>query len=195
MKTLTGAFVLAAAICLMVIMPMAQDQGHEGHEHEMQGEMPPMGPPEEMTEMADMVGTWVYDGEMRMTPESEEWIPFTGTAVFEYDVDGAALRMDYTSEFMGKPFIGQSLTAYDRETERWQESWIDHMGGRISMYTGGMVDGKRIMTGENMMNGQTYLGRQISSDFTDDTFTWVAENSFDGGETWHVMMRGTYTRQ
>lgn len=195
MHKFSSALVVLLAVCLIATLAVAQDEPAEVQQEETQGDMPPMGPPEEMQQLADMVGTWKFDGEMKMDPQSDEWMPFAGTAVFEYDVDGAAMRMDYTSEFMGQPFIGQSMTAYDRETQKWQEIWIDNMAARISVYTGNMEDGKRIMTGKEIWGGQEVLSRQISSDFTDTTFYWVSESSFDNGETWHEMMRGTYTKQ
>jgi hypothetical protein len=62
------------------------------------------------------------------------------------------------------------------------------------MYTGEQKDGKRVMTGVDMMNGQKMYSRFTSYDITDTEYKFMMENSMDG-ENWYISMRGVYTKK
>jgi len=186
MKLIHGMLTLAIVILLSTVA-FAADEPTQAQE------MPPMGPPPEIQEQAFMIGTWTFDGEMRMAPDAE-WEKYGGEVVFSYVAGGAAIQMEWTSAgMMGMTHHGLSITAYDREMKQWQETWVDNMGGRISMYTGNYVDGKRIMSGIDMMNGQEIWTRNTSYDITESSYKWIMENSMDG-QNWFESMRGTYTK-
>ena len=170
---------------------MAQDNATA----EVTGEMPPMGPPEEMKQLEKMVGTWKVAGEMFMDPSKPEALPFTAMAVFEYDLGGAVMEMEYTSEMMGMPYIGVSITTWDRERQLWQDSWVDNLNCRQMIMTGHEKDGERVMTGTDIYQGEEYLMRNTSFNMTDTSFEWKMEQSMDGGETWFTSMTATYTKQ
>lgn len=177
--------------CLLTGLAMAQSQA----EAEVKGEMPPMGPPEEMKQLEKMVGVWKVAGEMIMDPTNPEPMPFTATAEFEYDLGGAVMEMEYTSEMMGTPYIGVSLTTWDRERQVWQDSWVDNLNCRQMIMTGHEKDGQRVMTGTDIYMGTEYLLRNTSYNMTDTSFDWKMEQSMDGGETWFTSMTATYTKQ
>jgi hypothetical protein len=157
-------------------------------------EMKPMGPSEQIKESAArMVGTWNFEGQWRATAD-QEWQPVSGTMQVIEAVGGAALMSTWESEFMGMPMHGLSLTAYDGELGEWQETWIDNFSGRISLYTGQKRDGKRVMTGIDIYQGQKTHNRMTDYNMTDSTFDWMMEMSMDG-ENWFTTMKGTYTKQ
>ncbi len=182
------------SILLLVAMVLPLAAWAEDKPAETPPGMPQMGPPPEMKECDKMVGTWLFKGEFRMSPTDTAWMPFEGTAVFSMACGGAVCVMDYTAPMPGMEMKGMSLTAYDRELKQWQETWIDNISGRISMYTGTYKDGVRIMSGEDIMGGQKMWTRNTSSEMTGTTFKWVMENSMDG-TNWFVSMRGMYTKQ
>lgn len=156
-------------------------------------QMPPMGPPQQLQQLAKMVGAWQYAGEMRMTPDAP-WMPNTATSVNLYTCGGATFQTEFTSSIMGMEMKGLSLTCYDRETGKWQSIWTDNLAGRISYYEGDFKDGKLVVSGQDKMQGQTTYTRTTYYDITDSTHKFTMENSMDG-QSWFVCMQGTYTKQ
>ena len=181
----------AALLVLPAIAGLAQGQA----EAEVTGEMPPMGPPEEMKQLEHMVGTWTVEGEMFMDPTQPEPTPFTAIAEFEYELGGAIMEMEYTSEMMGMPYTGYSITTWDRENKVWQDSWVDNLSCRQILMTGHETDGQRVMTCVDKYMGTTYHMRNTSYNMTETSFDWKMEQSTDGGETWYTSMTATYTKQ
>ncbi len=157
--------------------------------------MPPMGPPEEMKQLAGLVGDWTFSMKMKMDPKDTNWMSSDGTASYAYAVEGAALSMTTQQQMMGMKFIGLSFMCYDRETKKWQLSWIDNMAGRISLYTGTMSDKGQVFEGKEMNMGQTYDDRITISNRTATSFDWKGEMSMDGGKTWMVWATAKYTKK
>jgi hypothetical protein len=165
---------------------MAQDEARE--------DMPPMGPPPEIQAAAFLVGTWDVASQMRMDPDSA-FTAFSGVAEYSYIAGGAAIQMVFSTEMMGTPFHGVGQTAFNRDTGEWTESWIDNMGGYMSVYRGKMVDGKKVLVGQDHMMGQIWETRITTSDMTPTSFKWQLEHSRDGGKTWGVYMTSTYSKR
>ena len=188
MKTARNMMILVAFGLALSVPVFAQETGDSATP-----QMPPMGPPPEIQQLAKMVGTWQYAGEMRMTPDAQ-WMPNTATSVNSYTCGGAVLQTDFTSSMMGMEMKGLSLTAYDRETGKWQSIWTDNIAGRISYYEGDFKDGKMVVSGQDKMQGQTTFTRTTYHDITDSTHKFMMENSMDG-KSWFVCMQGTYTKQ
>lgn len=158
--------------------------------------MPPMGPPEQMAEVAWLVGEWDVEMKTRWDPSSE-WVDSKGTAVYSTILDGGALRMDFhgSAPEMPMPLKGIAIQTYDRETDQWQMTWTDNMSCRTSIYTGTHKDDKTVLTGPEMWGGQEFLGRITTFNETPSSFDWKMESSMDGGETWFTGGMATYTRK
>jgi len=187
MKTL---FCVLSALLLIGAAVVAGDSA----EKEMSGEMPPMGPPPEMKELATMVGTWDVKGRMRMDPNAD-WMDDEGVSISRYVCGGAALLMEYSGPMMGMTYEGIGLMTYDRENSEWQTTWTDNMEARTVLYTGQKKDGKTVLVGEGKFNGATYLARTTTYEVTEQNYKWQMENSMDGGESWYTSMEATYTRR
>jgi len=185
---------IKSLMLLLVLVAAASAFAQEDTTATKEQEVPPMGPPEQMKEVAGMVGDWHYKGEFRMDPKAESWMPQEAEIVYSLVAGGAALQMDYTGPIMGMDFHGLSLTSYDREKAEWQEIWVDNIAGRITTYTGQFEDGKLVMTGEDYYQGQPMYIRMVNYDMTDTSFKLEMESSIDG-ENWYVSMRGEYTRK
>jgi len=196
-------FTLMLTLLLLTVgMAVADGEktGHEGHQHEgaqmmSEGEMPEMGPPEELKELSFMVGDWKVEGKMRMDPTSEEWTPYTATCSYEWFADGAALMSTFKGEMFGMPMVGHSIENYDRETGQWQVTWIDNMMARQSNYTGGMEGDKMVITGQDLMEGQVFGTRITVFNMSEKSFDWKMEHSMDDGKTWATFMQATYTKK
>src|SRR5918995_5108174 len=60
-------------------------------------------------------------------------------------LDGCALRESWTGAKGGS---GNSYNAYDRQTRRWHQTWVDN-GGLVLRLDGVFADGKMILSGES----------------------------------------------
>lgn len=188
MKTARVIMMIVLVALVAGLPALAQQKGDSA-----MPQMPPFGPPAEMQQVAKFIGTWKFQGEMRMDP-TREWTKNEATCVFSYVAGGAALQMEYSGPMMGMEMKGLSLTGFDRESGKWQSVWTDNLAGRISYYEGDFKDGKLVVSGKELMQGMTMFSRTTFYDITDKTIQWTMESSMDG-QTWAAVMRGTYTKQ
>lgn len=188
------AILILAALLLFAVPAIADQDGSEHHEGG-QAEMPPMGKPAEMDDLAWLQGEWDVDMEFKMDPMSEEWTQGTASAVTKPVLNGCANRTDFTGEIMGMPFHGIDHTTWNREYERYESVWMDDMGAKMTVMHGQLVDDVMIMEGPDKMQGEEYLNRFTSEKKSNDEVYWVMAMSFDGGKTWNDHMRMTYTRK
>ncbi|UCD62919.1 MAG: DUF1579 family protein [Candidatus Zixiibacteriota bacterium] len=158
-------------------------------------EMPPMGPPDEMVNLRWLEGTWDVAMKSRMSDTIDIWTDAVGTAVYEFILDGAVLKVTYQSEMMGMPFKGMMLQAFDRELQQWQATWVDNMSSRLSIYTG-HDDGQRlVLTGEDIYMGEKLTTRITSIKTSEIGFDWTMEHSADGGQTFWTSATATYVKR
>jgi len=92
---------------------------------------------------------------------------------------------------------GTSINIYDRDHQRWHQTWVDSSGGLLQL------DGSR---SESAMS---LSGRAFDADAVNQValhrITWTPleggrvrqlwESSIDGGKTWSVAFDGLYVRQ
>ncbi len=158
-------------------------------------EQPQWGPPSELKQMDGFIGDWTYTGRMLADTGDTNWIEHTATATYRYVAGDGAIMMEYRGMMMGMEMAGASIITYDRERKQWQQMWVDNFVGRQSYYTGQFTaDGRQVVTGVDLMNGQEFQTRITVSDITPDRFTWIMENSM-GDKDWFVSMEGEYTRK
>jgi len=127
---------LLMAIAIIAMMVGACGREKPAGQGAPQG-MPEMGPPAEMKQFANLVGTWDYVMMMKMDMASDSMTKMGGNVTYAYVLDGAAMTGSYDGdEMMGMKFRGFSIQTYDREMKRWQMTWTDNMSARTSIYTG-----------------------------------------------------------
>lgn len=179
----------AGALCLAVAAVSFAD-----HHDENEAGMPAMGPPPEMKKLETMNGEYVVEFSYKTDPMGEEWTETEATAVVSSVVGGGAQQMVFEGKMMGVPFNGIGLTSYDRETEKWQMTWVDSMAARISLYTGDFEDGKLVVTGEDLSQGMTFHSRLTTYNMTEKGFEWKYELSMDG-TNYMDTAKATYTKK
>lgn len=164
-------------------------------QEEEMGGMPPMGPPEEMKELAWLTGEWDVAMSWRMTPDGE-WMASKGVATYSMVLEGSTLQMEYSGSDMPMPFVGLMLQTYDRVAGHFQSVWVDNMSARMSYYTGNKEGEKMVLSGEEIMpDGSTALARVTTFNHTETSFDWTMEMSGDGGKTWWTSGKATYTKK
>jgi hypothetical protein len=107
-----------------------------------------MTPGEPHARMAKEVGTWDCAGKFWMDP-AQPPMESKATAEITMIFGGRYQRMDYKGEFMGMPFDGLALTAYDNVLQKYLSIWIDSMGtGMMHMQGAADAAGVVHMKGE-----------------------------------------------
>ena len=194
MRKLFALTAIFGALVLALSLAFAEQNEGEGVPEGMPEGMP-SGPPEEMKVVAELVGTWDAAVEMRMDPTAE-FMSVNGVSEYSLLCGGAVLQDKYTSEMDGKPFEGLGHTSYNPGTGEWMDTWVDNMGGHMSVYVGKeQKDGTVVQEGKDYMMGQEWLTRITRWPIKDGKFNWQLEHSTDGGKSWAVYMKMSYTKR
>jgi hypothetical protein len=182
-------FILAACLAAPWTGAGAQEEGTEPPPG-----MPPMGAPPQMKTLEQYNGVWNVEFKFRMDPSSEDWSTTHALATCKMILDGVAQLQEFSGEMMGMKFTGRGWTCYDRDTKKWQNSWVDNFGAKVSLYEGEMTDKGLVFSGMDKMQGMDVYSRTTTTPVTDDTFTWTMETSMDG-ENYTVSGTAVYTRR
>lgn len=84
------------------------------------------------------VTSWMAKGAPPMTSKA--------SMVNKMVLDGRYQVSDFTGDFMGAPFVGQSTTAYDNYKKVYVSTWIDNMGTGIMVMEGPWDEATKSMT-------------------------------------------------
>jgi hypothetical protein len=107
-------------------------------------------------------------------------------------LDGCALSESWTGAKGGS---GNSYNAYDRQTGRWHQTWVDN-GGLVLLLDGVFADGKMILSGETRdSSGARVLNRITWQETESGAVRQLWETSSDGGRTWSVAFDGRYRKR
>jgi len=158
-----------------------------------EGQMPPMGPPEELESLEFLLGDWTVDVKMREGPDTP-WMESTATANHHHGIGGVAVISDFNGNFMGMEFIGRETLTYNREAKQFESFWIDSMSAKATKMTGGWEGDKFVMSGVDSMMGEKVHMRSTSMKNADGTVTFSMEMSMDG-ENWFENMQMVYTKK
>lgn len=117
-------------------------------------------------------------------PEGEKIGENTITPILK----GCALREEWQS---AREHAGTSINFYDRDDDRWRQTWIANNGNALYL-AGGLEDGVMVMQSVEDAPRQDRIS-WIPED--DGSVRQVWEISRDGGETWQVGFEGRYVRK
>jgi len=92
-------------------------------------------------------------------------------------------------------YSGTSYNWYDRENDRWHQSWIDNQGGSLRL-SGKLEAGKMVLYSEPMngSKGQVMINRITWTPGSDGTVRQHWELSRDRGGSWETLFDGLYRR-
>ena len=114
-----------------------------------------------------------------------------GSSNVQLLLEGCVLYENWTGV---NGYTGKSFNAYNPEKKKWQQFWVDAMG-RITLYEGGLQDGRLVYVGENLVDGKPTLRRMTFTPLGDGRVRQFGEDSTDGGKTWTVQYDLTYARK
>lgn len=99
------------------------------------------------TEMAQWVGNFDVTSKHWMAPGTEPMVT-QGKMVNTLAMGGRYLISNHTGSFMGQPFEGLNIQAYDNARKAYYSTWIDNMGTGILLTEGNLDEsGDLVMTG------------------------------------------------
>jgi hypothetical protein len=127
---------------------------------------------------------------------STRWLEYEGTSVVrkvwggranlgELEVDGPAGRIE-----------GLTLRLYNARAHQWNITWSNASEGVLDRATmfGGFKDGRGEFFGQDSLEGRAIFVRFVFSDITPTAFRFEQAFSGDGGKTWEVNWKATFTR-
>jgi len=96
----------------------------------------------------------------------------------------------------GNPYSGKSYNIYNSALKRWEQFWVDNVGGNIFFY-GGLQDGVMdYWTDELPQPDGTKLKRHLQFfPLGPDKVRQFSQGSTDSGKTWNVEYDFTYIRK
>jgi tetratricopeptide (TPR) repeat protein len=97
----------------------------------------------------------------------------------------------------GNPYSGKSYNIYNASLQRWEQFWVDNVGGNIFFYGGLGKDGvMEYYTDELPQPDGTKLKRHLQFfPLSPDKVRQFSQGSTDGGKTWNVEYDFTYIRK
>jgi hypothetical protein len=91
-------------------------------------------------------------------------------------------------------FLGKSLSVMDANNN-WHQAWADNQGGYYD-FVGEVIGDKKIFQTQLIeRDGKKNIQRMVFYNIKEDSFSWDWEGTSDGGETWKLLWRISYTRQ
>jgi hypothetical protein len=146
--------------------------------------------------LAKSAGSWTETVTMWMEPGAS---PMGGsaTAVNEMILGGRYLQSKNTGMFMGQPFEGIGVTAYDNAKKAFVNTWIDNMGTGIMTMTGVWDDAAKCINFSGTMvdpaSGKDIAVKEVWRFLDDNTQVLEMYSSTGGKEFKNMEIK--YTRK
>ena len=187
-------FKLLVVVCFVSSIAAAQEMSQD---EQMKVWMDYMTPGEVHQSMAKMAGDWKTDNKMWMMPGADPVVN-VGAAKIEMLLGGRYMKTTHTGDFMGMPFEGFSLEAYDKAINEFSSIWVDNFGTGMMMmkgkfdpttktinYKGTMVD---------PMQKKELTVREVFTFMDDNKFTMEMYNQGPDGKEFKSM-ESVFTRK
>jgi hypothetical protein len=147
-------------------------------------------PPDPARQLDFWVGEWELTGKQRTAPDKDEWQETRATNSIRAILKGNVIEENFETE----GFQGKSVSAYDRRSKQWKQTWVDDQGSYLDL-TGGWSDGRMTLSRKAAVNGGTVMQRMVFHDIKADSLVWDWETSRDEGKTWKLMWQLNYRRK
>jgi tetratricopeptide (TPR) repeat protein len=117
-----------------------------------------------------------------------------GSSRIEKELGDCVIWENWTSA--NSTYAGKSYNIYNPSLKRWEQFWVDNVGGMIHFY-GGLKDGVMdFYTDEIPQSDGTKLKRHLQFfNLSPDKVRQFSQGSTDSGKTWNVEYDFTYDRR
>jgi len=118
----------------------------------------------------------------------------SGDSKIELILEDCVIQENWKS--LNNPYSGKSYNIYNQSLKRWEQYWVDNVGGNIFFY-GGLKDGAmEYWTDEIPQPDGSKLKRHLQFiPLAPDKVRQFSQGSTDAGKTWHVEYDFTYSRK
>jgi hypothetical protein len=118
-----------------------------------------------------------------------------GTSKIELILEDCVVQENWKS--LNSPYTGKSYNIYDAALKRWEQYWVDSVGGNIFFHGELAKDGVMdYWTDDIPQNGGPALRRHLQFiPMGADKVRQFSRGSTDGGKTWNVEYDFTYVRK
>lgn len=149
--------------------------------------------------MAKSAGTWSCDSVAQwMAPDAPPSYSKAGS-VEKVIMDGLYMEGDYSSNMMGMPMTGKSITGYDNAKKKFVSSWIDNLGSGIVRMEGSYDEATKTLhlkgKQTDPVSGAETDIRQEQKWIDDDTYVLSMYGTGHDGKTEQKFMQGTFKRK
>lgn len=117
----------------------------------------------------------------------------TGANVIKSILDGCVILENFNGS-PGNLLKGMSVSAYDKGTGKWKQTWVDNQGSYLD-FTGGMVNGQMVLSRSVKKKDQAIMQRMIFYNIEKDNLDWKWEISENGGKDFKTMWLIHYIRK
>ena len=133
---------------------------------------------------------WLGDWDVVTTKDG---VP-AGVSHIESTIGDCVIWENWTS--LSSPYNGKSYNTYNANLKRWEQFWVDSVGGMVHFY-GGLKDGVMdYHTDETPQPDGTKVQRHLQFfNLGPDKVRQFSQTSSDGGATWAVEYDFTYKRK
>lgn len=102
-----------------------------------------------------------------------------------------------TATINGKQYSGKSYNTWNAATGKWQQYWVDNMGGVTEYFNGHYEEKKMILQTANIpqADGKSKIMRMTFFDLDPDRVRQFGESSTDDGKTWKTDFDLEYRRR
>jgi tetratricopeptide (TPR) repeat protein len=118
----------------------------------------------------------------------------SGNSKIELILEDCVVQENWKS--LNSPYAGKSYNIYNASLKRWEQYWVDNVGGNIFFY-GGLKDGVMdYWTDDLPQPDGTKLKRHLQFfKLGSDSVRQFSQGSSDGGKSWQVEYDFTYIRK
>ena len=118
----------------------------------------------------------------------------SGNSKIELILENCVVQENWKS--LNSPYAGRSYNIYNASLKRWEQYWVDNVGGNIFFY-GGLKDGVMdYWTDDLPQPDGTKLKRHLQFfKLGSDSVRQFSQGSSDGGKSWQVEYDFTYIRK
>lgn len=130
MRKSVWTWIVALLIGLAASVP-GTTEAQESDQDQNAAMMEAISPDENHDKLDPFVGRWRARILMWEGPGEAEPIEASGTATFEWIMNGRYLRQSYRGTYMDMPFSGLGYVGYDRVAGHYVSVWMDNFGTGI----------------------------------------------------------------
>lgn len=126
---------------------------------------------------------------------STTWVEYEGTSVVRRVWNGRANLGELDVAGPAGQIKGLSLRLYNPESRQWNISWASGSNGTLGPpMVGEFKNGRGEFFNQELLNGRAIYVRFVFSDITPRSFRFEQSFSDDGGKTWEVNWKATFTK-